>query len=345
MRLAQSRGVASSSAIELCQSWCSARLGMPSLKLQATVVVCLLACAAFVQAAGIAVVTNQGGDSVSLVDLAAAGPGPRLLREVAVGLAPAGVAVDRGGYRAFVSNAEGRSVSVVDLRAKVQTLQREVGAGPVGIAHDPVRHRVYVADWYRNSLWVLADADLSTVAELPIGRAPAGVEVSADGSLVFVAERDDDTVAVVDAATLQVTTRHAVGSHPFGLRLAPDGATLWVTNVLSHDLSVIDLAKAAIATVPVGHRPYCVAFAAGRAFVSNQYGDSVSVIDLGSLQTVTTLPLVTYPEGIDSDGKTVWVVSWMDELLLGIDAVSLQRTATVPLGRNPRGFGRFVLAE
>jgi YVTN family beta-propeller protein len=150
---------------------------------------------------------------------------------------------------------------------------------------------------------------------------------------------------VVDSAGHQVITGYRVRRHTFGLVVAPDGASLWVTNVLSHDLSVIDLAKAAVATVPVGHRPYCVAFAAGRAFVSNQYGDSVSVVDAGSLQTVATLPLVTYPEGIDSDGKTVWVVSWMDELLLGIDAVSLQRTATIPLGRNPRGFGRFVLAE
>jgi len=38
-------------------------------------------------------------------------------------------------------------------------------------------------------------------------------------------------------------------------------------------------------------------------------------------------------------------VSWMDEQMVGIDAATLARTVTVPLGRNPRGFGRFVLAE
>jgi YVTN family beta-propeller protein len=64
-----------------------------------------------------------------------------------------------------------------------------------------------------------------------------------------------------------------------------------------------------------------------------------------SRQSVSTLPIVSYPEGIDSDGQSVWVVSWMDESLVGIDAVTLATTVSVPLGRNPRGFGRFVLAQ
>lgn len=298
-------------------------------------------------AGGLAVVTNQGGDSVSIVELIAVPSGaPARVRNVAVGHAPAGVAVDVTRRRAFVSNAEGRSVSVVDVASGRATLEQAVGAGPVGIAHDPVLRRVYVADWYRNSLWVLRDDDLGTVAEVAVGRAPAGVEVSADGTRVYVAERDDDAVAVVDAGSLAVVARHSVGSHPFGVRLAPDGAALWVSNVQSHDVSVIALeGGGGERRVGVGHRPYCVAFAAGRAFVSNQYGDSVSVIDAASLETLATLPLVTYPEGIDSDGTTVWVVSWMDEQMVGIDAKSLQRVATIPLGRNPRGFGRFVLAE
>ena len=298
-------------------------------------------------AGGKAVVTNQGGDSVSIVDLAKARRGDvAITQDVRVGHAPAGVAVDVARRRAFVSNAEGRSVSLVDVVAGRTLLEVEVGSGPVGIAHDAVLRRVYVADWYRNSLWVLRDDDLVVLAEVPVGKSPAGVEVSADGSRVYVAERDDDAVAVIDGVSLELVARHAVGSHPFGLRLAPDGRSLWVTNVQSHDVSVIALeGEGGERRVGVGHRPYCIAFAAGRAFVSNQYGDSVSVIDGESLQTLANLPVVTYPEGIDSDGKTIWVVSWMDEQMVGIDADTLLRTTVVPLGRNPRGFGRFVLAE
>lgn len=295
-------------------------------------------------AADLAVITNQGSDSVSLVTVSDAGPvGPT--HTVAVGRAPAGVAVDRAGRRAFVTNAEGRSVSVVDLTRAQVLAERRMGEGPVGIAYDPVLRRVYVADWFRNSLWVLDDVHLEAIAELPLGRAPAGVEVSADGTRVFVAERDDDAVAEIDARDLRVLRRHMVGSHPFGLRLTPDGSALWVTNVLSHDVSVIALADATVHSVAVGHRPYCIAFAAGRAFVTNQYGDSVSVIDAATLAPVATWAGIAYPEGIDAVGGAVWIVSWMDEEMVGLDARTLKVVGRVALARNPRGFGRFLLAE
>ncbi len=289
----------------------------------------------------LAVITNQGSDDVALVGLGAF----TLQARVRVGHAPAGVAVDTPGRRAFISNAEGRSVSVVDLVGGRLLATVELGAGPVGIAYDPGRQRVYVADWYRDSLWVLTD-DLRVLAEVNVGRAPAGVEVSADGRRIYVANRDSDSVSVVDSESLQQTTEVPVGSHPFGLRLAPDGLSLWVTNVQSHDVSVIDTQSGTVvATIGVGQRPYCVAFAAGRAFVSNQYSDSVSVIDTTHLRLEQTVAGIVYPEGIDSHGDEVLVVSWMDEELVALGASDLRIVRKVSLGTNPRGFGRFVLAE
>jgi len=197
---------------------------------------------------------------------------------------------------------------------------------------------------------LLSADDLSVQAEVPVGRAPAGVEFSDDGRRVYVANRDDNSVSVVAIEARRESERWPVGDHPFGLRLSPDGRQLWVTNVQSHDVTVLDTAPIAaagrtLATLPVGHRPYCVAFAAGRAFVTNQYGDSLSVIDATSRHTVATIPTGAYPEGIDALGDRVWVVSWMDEVLIALDARTLKVTARVPLGSNPRGFGRFVLAE
>ena len=120
-----------------------------------------------VSAGSTAIVTNQGGDSVSIVELNKAPSGATAaVREVAVGRAPAGVAIDTRSRRAFITNAEGRSVSVVDIATGTVILEREIGAGPVGIAHDPVQGRVYVADWYRNALWVLQGSDLDARGRL-----------------------------------------------------------------------------------------------------------------------------------------------------------------------------------
>jgi hypothetical protein len=46
---------------------------------------------------------------------------------------------------------------------------------------------------------------------------------------------------------------------------------------------VVRLSSAkAVATIPTGERPYAVAFANGRGFVTNQYGATLSVLDAES---------------------------------------------------------------
>jgi YVTN family beta-propeller protein len=79
-----------------------------------------------------------------------------------------------------------------------------------------------------------------------------------------------------------------------------------------------------------------------RAFVTNQQGDSVSVIDLAALRVVATWPTAAYPEGIAFENGRLWVVSWMDDKVMILDAASGRELAQVPVGRNPRAFGAFL---
>lgn len=99
--------------------------------------------------------------------------------------------------------------------------------------------------------------------------------------------------------------------------------------------------------MPVGKAPYGVGFdAAGRrAFVTNQHSASLSVIDLESLKVVATWAACEYPEGIEVSVDRVHVVSWMEDALCVHDAKDGTRLGSVGLGRNPRGFGRFLDAR
>jgi YVTN family beta-propeller protein len=75
------------------------------------------------------------------------------------------------------------------------------------------------------------------------------------------------------------------------------GAT--TANVESNDVSVVDLAaKTLLGTVAVGKRPYAVALAKGRGFSADQYGGTVSVFDLATLQPVKRISVGDCPEGI-----------------------------------------------
>src|SRR5579863_584906 len=67
---------------------------------------------------------------------------------------------------------------------------------------------------------------------------------------------------------------------------------VYVCNRDSNTISVVDsLTKATIATIPTGNGPYAIAFKPNgtRGYVSNFFGNSVTVVDLTSNTVITTI--------------------------------------------------------
>ncbi|HEU0145389.1 MAG TPA: YncE family protein, partial [Bradyrhizobium sp.] len=116
-------------------------------------------------------------------------------------------------------------------------------------------------------------------------------------------------------------------------------------NVGSNDVSVIDIAgRSEIGRVKTGLRPYAVALAQGRGFVTDQYDGTVTVFDVGTLQPVKRINVGQYPEGIaaTADGRRVIVANWESNTLSIIDADSLKVIGEVKVGDGPRAFGVFL---
>ncbi|WP_227271962.1 YVTN family beta-propeller repeat protein [Roseobacter weihaiensis] len=294
-----------------------------------------------VAAEEVAYITCQNGDALSVIDLAA---GTEIDRWPVPGK-PAGVAVSHGGV--FTVSADSKTLRKHDPHSGAIIKSTTLDGGPIGVAHDAARGQLFVSDWYNARIWVLDDSRLATRDELTVGAAPAGLAISEDGRFVASADRDADQVSIFDADTLDLRHRVDVGTRPFGLRFAPDGR-LFVGNVGSNDLTVIDAAGGGVqATVPVGERPYGVAFAKGRAFVTNQYEDSVSVIDLKTLEPVATLTTGEYPEGIDtsSDGTRIVVANWFDNSITIFDAEALSVLNEIDTCDGPRAFGVFLMGD
>ena len=293
------------------------------------------------QAQGLAYVTNQGDDTVSVVDVSSGA----VVETLKVGSKPAGVAVAPGGSRIYVSNPEGHSVSVLERRGAGHVVVAEVpaGAGPLGIAVAP-DGRVFVADWYGDTVAVLDPASLRVAATVTVGQSPSGVATNPAGTRLYVANRDSNTVSVVDLASLQVLATVPVGRAPFGV--THDGAgRVFVANVQSNDVSVLDAASyAELRRLPVGEFPYAVGVAPGRILVTNQHGGTVSVFDAQSYAALPDIAVGDYPEGIamSADGARAWVAVWMDNRLAEIDVAAGRVTRQIRVGDGPRAFGTFL---
>lgn len=301
----------------------------------------ILALAAPSGAAGdIAFVTCQNGNALSVLDL---DRGVEIARWSVPGQ-PAGIAVAANG-EVFTVAPDSKTVRRHDGMTGAVLAKVTLDGGPMGIAYDPTRARLFVSDWYNARVWVLDAVSLAVTGELTVGAAPAGLDLSDDDRFLAIAGRDADQVYIFDTDSLALRHQLDVGTRPFGLRFAPDGR-LFVGNVGSNDVSILDVVSGTLlATVPVGERPYGVAFAAGRAFVSNQYEDTISVISLDQLQHETKISVGEYPEGIDAtaDGNTVVVTNWFDNTVTLIDANTLSVLRELETGDGPRAFGDFLL--
>ena len=114
---------------------------------------------------------------------------------------------------------------------------------------------------------------------------------------------------------------------------------------MSNDVSVVDLkSRKVIATVKVGARPYVIAFAHKRAFVTNQGNATVSVIELEQNKLIKTIKVGDYPEGLAADetGRYLYVSCWSDNILVRLDAETLSVSGQVEVGNGPRSFGLFL---
>ncbi|MGL4514399.1 MAG: alkaline phosphatase family protein [Lacipirellulaceae bacterium] len=167
-------------------------------------------------------------DSIAEIDLASG----KLLREVAVGSAPYGIALS--GDRLVVTNWGGRRPSESDL------------TGPSG-AGTPVRvdSRTHVAS--EGSVSLVGVSTGSVEKEFLVGLHPSGVATSPDGRHAVVANANSDTISVIDLGALEIVETLAValgekslfGSAPNALAFEPAGKRLYVANGTNNAVAVV----------------------------------------------------------------------------------------------------------
>ncbi|WP_205527552.1 YncE family protein [Halomonas sp. JS92-SW72] len=247
------------------------------------------------------------GDAVGELKLYPANdPAGVLMASIEVGSHPAHVVSDQEGRFAFVTNAGGDSVSVVDLEARESVATIATGEYPHGLRLSPDGRELYVANVLDGSVSIIDVEAREEVARLPVGQAPVQVGFTPDGTRVFVSLRDENRVAVIDTNRREVVERIEVGRLPIQVHATPDGRYMLVANEGTEDepdnrVSVIALdSLAVVATHEVGAGAHGVSVDdSGRfAFVTSLYDDSLSVIDLEAGTVISRYDTGQGPNGV-----------------------------------------------
>jgi YVTN family beta-propeller protein len=173
---------------------------------------------------------------------------------IAVGHAPAGVAVHNEGALAFVAERDDNSVAVVSLPLRRVIGRIAVGRHPFALLLDAPRQRLYALNVQSDDVSVIDIAGLAVIATIPVGKAPYGAALALQGRLLYVSNQHDDSVSVIDAEQLRL--QHTLQGFGYPEGVAAEGERVYVVNWMDDSLSVLDAASGrALAQIATGKNP------------------------------------------------------------------------------------------
>jgi YVTN family beta-propeller protein len=313
--------------------------------------------------AGRAYVTNEDGESVSVLDTDKA----EVVATVNVGKRPRGLKLSHDGKELYVAvsglpkcppsvpdeecaklkrdvNADG--IAVIDTTTLKLSKLLKSGSDPeqFDVSHDG--KQLFIANEDSGTLTVVNVSTGAIDKSVPVGKEPEGVRVTPDGRWIVVTSEEGNAIYVVDPHSFNVVKSVSVGKRPRDVAFTPDGKTAYISGEFDSSVYTTTIPEAASATQVLQlrkeARPMGVIFDAPhkRLFVSTGRGGTVAVVTLDpSPKLVTDIPVGARPWGIalSHDGKLLYTANGSSNDVSIVDTATLQVIKKVPVGKSPWG--------
>lgn len=246
----------------------------------------------------------------------------------------------------IVANSAGDSLTFLDPRtAEVQRVVYGI-IDPYQLRFSPdmkwfvtAGNRLNHVDIYR---WDGKEPKL--VKRIPSGKTPSHIWIDGKSTTAYVSMQDSDELIAVDLATQTIRWRTPTGPMPADIFGVHDSKTLLVGLTGGDGVQVFDVAGAEpklVGKLATGKGAHAFRSAGdGRSvFISNRVANTISRIDLQTLQITDTYPVPGGPDCMDvsADGKTLYVTSRWAKKLSVVDLASHKVVQQVNVGRSPHG--------
>ena len=250
-----------------------------------------------------------------------------ILAEIAVGVDPRTVAVDKDGVRAYIANRGGDSISVVDLAARTVVTELAVGRRPYGVIISPDGERLYVAEQGMDQIRILNSDTFATVKILATLDRPSGLAISDNGTILYVTHLLTSTLSVF-------TVGPDINSTPVAISLYPD-SNLLQSVVISPDRQYAYIPHTRSNTDNMALSFDTTVFPVATP-VNLQTGEIAASMNI-ALETADQPVGLPFDVDFSPDGKTMWVVNAASNDISVIDVNTRSATAHISVGGNPRG--------
>lgn len=310
-----------------CRAWLAACLLLPVL--------------AFAQPAPIFVLNSLDAD-VSVIDPVSW----REVRRIATGKEPHHLYMTPDEKSILVANALADSLTFIDPRtAQVQKIVRGV-IDPYHLRFSPdmkwlvtAGNRLQHVDLYR---W--DGTDLALVKRISTGKTPSHIFIDSASTVAYVTMQDSDELVAVDLAKQDIRWRVKTGPMPADVFGSADDRTLLVGLTGSDSVEVFDVSgpqPKAVRRIRTGDGAHAFRAAGDRrhVYVSNRVANTISKIDMATLQVVDSYPAPGGPDCMEvmGGGRYLLVTSRWAKKLTVIDTEARQVVRQVRVGKSPHG--------
>ena len=275
--------------------------------------------------------------------------GPKLteIKKLPIGKYALEVMVSPDGRRAYVSNGDSNSITVIDLDKLevVTTITHPDLLVPDGGTFTADSKTLYVVSEKRNSVFVIDTATNKVLKEIPTEiSVPRRVTLSPDERKLYIAGNKTPAIGVIDVAAGKFQKLFKVGREPRGgLVFLPDGKTLLTASVEDDTLYLLNVETGEVPLiigVPGSPQRVFVAPGGSPIYVAARMECRVAMIkDLYTHDSRKFADTGKYPWGmaVTPDFKFGFVANTSEASLSVIDLVEMKTLATVPVDKDTCG--------
>ena len=246
----------------------------------------------------------------------------------------------------IIANALADSLTFIDPKtAEIQRVVRGI-VDPYQLRFSPdmkwfvtAANRLNHVDIYR---W--DGREMTLARRVASSRTPSHIWIDSKSTTAYVSMQDSDELAAIDLATQVIRWRIKTGTMPADVFGTADDKTLLVGLTGSDGVEVFDVSgkeprRTKVLRTAAGAHAFRAAGDRRHVFVSNRVANTISKIDLQTLEVVATLPAPGGPDCMDvsADGKLLLVTSRWAKKLTVIDLASKTVVRQVNVGKSPHG--------
>lgn len=200
-------------------------------------------------------VANISDNTISIIDTTIF----RILGTIPVGKGPMGIAFSRDGKFAYVSTQD-KMVNIIDTSAHQVIKQIPVGPNPHFLTLGPDGN-IWGTNTGSNDIYVIDTTTNEIAKTIEVGPAPQQIAFALKGTAgpnAYVTVTGINKVVVVDATspTLAIREQIDVGDGPNGIWANAVGTKIYVGHTKSNNVMVVDTGTSQVlSTLPVGRKP------------------------------------------------------------------------------------------